>query len=85
MADQTPDTNPTQLIRYVLRIEPMQDAESLGQVRQLLTGLGLLVDRLEAGEAEVTTASSSTIGQDDIRHALEEAGFTVLHTTAENG
>ncbi|SNC60422.1 hypothetical protein SAMN06265337_0256 [Hymenobacter gelipurpurascens] len=85
MAEPTPNTNPMQLIRYVLQIEPMQDAESIGQVRQLLTGLGLLVDRIEAGEAEVTTASSSTIGQDDMRHALEEAGFTVLNATAENG
>ena len=85
MADLTPDTNPTQLIRYVLQIEPMQDDASLSQVRELLTGLGLLVDRLEPGEAEVATASSSTIGQDDIRHALEAAGFTVLNTTAENG
>lgn len=84
MADLTPDTNPTQLMRYVLRIEPMQDNESLGQVRELLSGLGLLVDRLEAGEAEVATASSSTMGQDDIRHALEAAGFTVLHITAES-
>jgi hypothetical protein len=84
MTESAPDTNPTQLLRYQLQIDALTDAESIGQVRQVLTGLGLLVDRIEAGEAEVAVASATNPGPEGIRAALEAAGFSVQNITAES-
>ncbi|QJX49086.1 hypothetical protein HMJ29_20110 [Hymenobacter taeanensis] len=84
MTEAAPDTNPTQLLRYLLQIAGLTDAESIGQVRQVLTGLGLLVDRIEAGEAEVAVAAAANPGPEGIRAALESAGYSVQNITAES-
>lgn len=79
-----PDTNPTQLLRYHLRLAPLTDADSIGRARQVLTSLGLLVDRIEAGEAEVAVASAQDPGREAMQKALSAAGFTVQDVTAES-
>jgi hypothetical protein len=84
MTDSSPDTNPTQLLRYLLQVDALTDAESIGRARQALTGLGLLVDRIEAGEAEVAVASGTNPGPEGIRAALEAEGFSVQNITAES-
>ncbi|QIL75285.1 MULTISPECIES: hypothetical protein [Hymenobacter] len=85
MAIPTPNVNPNQLVRYILQIDAMRDTESIGQVRQLLTGLKLLVDRIEPGEVEVAVTHPDSPGQDDIREALLKAGISVQNITAQTG
>ncbi|TGD79667.1 hypothetical protein [Hymenobacter wooponensis] len=84
MTQPAPDTNPTQLLRYLLQVDALTDADSIGRAREALTGLGLLVDRIEAGEAEVAVASVTNPGPEGIRAALESAGFSVQNITAES-
>lgn len=79
-----PNNNPTQLLRYRLQIPSLTDADSIGQVRQVLMGLGLLVDRIEAGEAEVAVASAQDPGRETMQQALQAAGFAVQDITAES-
>ncbi|GAB3226217.1 hypothetical protein GCM10027346_08320 [Hymenobacter seoulensis] len=83
MHSTPPDSNPTQLIRYRLQISPLSSQENIGQARQVLTGLGLVVDLLEAGEAEVAVATTDP-GKEAIVKALTAAGFTVADITAES-
>ncbi|UOQ77686.1 hypothetical protein MUN84_03140 [Hymenobacter sp. 5516J-16] len=80
----TPDTNPTQLLRYRLQIPTLTDADSIGRARQLLMGLGLIVDRIEDGEAEVAVVTAAeNPGPEGIRQALTKGGFAVQDITAE--
>ncbi|MBX0289074.1 hypothetical protein K3G63_01415 [Hymenobacter sp. HSC-4F20] len=79
-----PDSNPTQLLRYRLEIADLTDADSIGRARQVLMGLGLLVDRIEAGEAEVAVASAQDPGREAMQQALMAAGFSVQNVTAES-
>ncbi|RPD47861.1 hypothetical protein DNI29_10515 [Hymenobacter sediminis] len=79
-----PDNNPTQLLRYRLQIDALTDADSIGRVRQVLTGLGLLVDRIEGGEVEVAVASAQDPGREAMQQALLAAGFAVQDVTAES-
>ncbi|UYZ63693.1 hypothetical protein [Hymenobacter weizhouensis] len=81
----SPDINPGQLVRYVVQIDAMQDTNSIGQVRQVLMSLGLLVDRIEAGEAEVAVLQAPGPGPEGIRQALHAAGFAVQDITAQPG
>lgn len=83
MSSSPPDITPTQLLRYRLEIDSLTDNERIGQARQVLMGLGLLVDRIEMGEAEVVVASASNPGPEGIRRALVAAGFAVQNITAE--
>lgn len=85
MATHSPNVNPNQLVRYIVQIDAMRDTDSIGQVRQLLTGLKLLVDRIEPGEVEVAVTHPDTPGQDHIRAALLGAGFPVQNITAQTG
>jgi hypothetical protein len=84
MTESAPDTNPTQLLRYQLQVDALTDADSIGRVREALTGLGLLVDRIEAGEVEVAVASATNPGPEGIRATLEASGFAVQNITAES-
>lgn len=85
MASPTPNVNPTQLVRYVLQIDAMTDTESIGRVRQHLTDLKLLVDRIEPGEAEVAVTHPNAPSSTDIQQALKEIGFEVQNITAQTG
>jgi len=86
-----PSTTPadlTQLIRYVLTIDHLPDAEAAGRARGVLTSLGLIVDRLDPGtpgEAEVAALNSDSPGTEAIQQALEEAGFQLVNVTREVG
>lgn len=78
----------TQLIRYTLTIDNLNDEQSVSQARTALTDLMLIVDRIEAGtpgRAEVATVHAETPGTDDIRLALREAGFELLDVSREVG
>ncbi|UYZ60699.1 hypothetical protein [Hymenobacter latericus] len=81
----TPAPPPTQLIRYVLQIGNMTDNESIGRVRELLTNLGLLVDQVGHGQAEVAVAQGTNPGPEGIREALEGGGFRLDACTAQTG
>jgi hypothetical protein len=75
MTESAPDTNPTQLVRYVIQIPALTDDANIAHVRQVLTGLGLLVDRIENGEAEVAAAHATDLGTKDIVQALKQEGY----------
>ncbi|SMB98329.1 hypothetical protein SAMN00120144_1051 [Hymenobacter roseosalivarius DSM 11622] len=85
MDTPTPNVNPNQLVRYVIQIDAMNDTDSIGRVRQQLTELKLLVDRIEPGEAEVAVTHPNAPTPEDIRDALGAAGFEVQNITAQTG
>ncbi|AYA36792.1 hypothetical protein D3Y59_06810 [Hymenobacter oligotrophus] len=85
MPPDTPAPSPTQLIRYVLQIGNMPDNDSIGRVRELLAGLGLLVDQVGIGQAEVAVAQGTNPGPEGIRQALEGNGFRLEACTAQPG
>ncbi|SFP92327.1 hypothetical protein [Hymenobacter arizonensis] len=80
-----PDAALSQLVRYVLTIGNMQGPDSIAQVREQLTGLGFVVDRLEEGEAEIASTHSNGPGLDAIRVALEAGGFQLLEADTNVG
>jgi hypothetical protein len=85
MASSTPNVNPTQLVRYVLQIDDMTDTDSIGRVRQQLTEMKLLVDRIEPGEAEIAVTHPDPPTSDQIRQAIEGLGFKVQNISAQTG
>lgn len=85
MAVPSPNVNPTQLVRYVLQIDAMTDADSMAQVRQHLTDLKLLVDRIGPGEVEVAVTHPDAPSSTDIKHYLQDLGFEVQQVTAQTG
>ena len=78
----------TQLIRYTLTIDNLNNEQAVSQARVALTGLTLIVDQLEAGtpgRAEVATVHAETPGTDDIRLALREVGLELLDVSRKVG
>ncbi|MBF9239607.1 hypothetical protein I2I05_19600 [Hymenobacter sp. BT683] len=81
----TPVTDLTQLVRYILTIDNMHGPDSIAQVRDRLMGLGLVVDRVVEGEAEVAATSSTGPGLDAIRAALQAGGFRLMDADTQVG
>lgn len=75
----------TQLIRFVLVIADIDQPDGPGRVRQVLTGLGLIVDQVHADGAEVAATQVGGAGVEAIRAALATAGFRLVEATAEAG
>ncbi|MBW3128740.1 hypothetical protein [Hymenobacter profundi] len=85
-SDSTSDLS--QLIRYSLTIDNLNDEQAVGRARMALTALTLIVDQIEAGtpgRAEVATIHAETPGTDDIRLALREEGFELLDISRQVG
>jgi hypothetical protein len=75
----------THLVRNVLTIDNMCAPDCIAWVREQLTGLGLVVDRVAVGEAEVATTHGSGPHQEVIRAALEAGGYHLVHVTTKVG
>jgi len=78
----------TQLIRYSLTIENLNDEQAVGRARAALAAIALIVDQIEAGtpgRAEVATVHAETPGTDDIRMALRAEGFELLDVSRKVG
>ena len=63
-------TGMTQLVRYMLTIDNMCAPDCMVWVREQLTGLSLVVDRVVVGEAEVATAHANGPDLKTIQAAL---------------
>jgi hypothetical protein len=75
----------THLVRYVLTIDNMCGPDCIAWVREQLAALGLVVDRVVVGEAEVATMHISGPHQEAIRAALEAGGYRLVHVTTKVG
>jgi hypothetical protein len=75
----------TGLVRYVLTIDNMSGPDSVVEVRELLTNLGFVVDRVSEGEAEVASTSSEGPGKDAIRAALNAKGYHLVESDTNVG
>ena len=74
-----------QLVRYVLTIENMCAPDCVAWVREQLTGLGLVVDRVTVGEAEVATAYANGPDLKAIQAALEVGGYQLVRSVTKVG
>ncbi|WP_375433948.1 hypothetical protein [uncultured Hymenobacter sp.] len=83
MTSSSPDINPTQLLRYTVQIADLNTPERISEVREQLTSLGLLVDRIDQGEVEVAVSQAANPGADGIQETLEAAGFSVTNIQAD--
>lgn len=79
----SPDINPSQLLRYIVQVDGLDTPERMGEAREQLTGLGLLVDRIEKGEIEVAVSQATNPGADGIKSTLDAAGFSVTNIQAD--
>ncbi len=75
----------TQLVRYVLTIDNMSGPDSIVEVREQLTRLGFIVDRVTEGEAEIASTSSEGPGLDAIRAALQASGYRLVESDTNVG
>lgn len=75
----------TQLMRYVLTIDNMCGPDCIRWVRERLVGLGLVVDRVAVGEAEVATAHVNGPDLKVIQAALEAGGYQLIGAVAKVG
>jgi hypothetical protein len=75
----------THLVRYVLTIDNMCAPDCIAWVRTQLVGLGLIVDRVVVGEAEVATTRANGPHQEAIRATLEAGGYRLVHVTTKVG
>ena len=75
----------TQLVRYVLTIDNMRAPECVVWVREQLTGLGLIVDRVAVGEAEVATAHANGPDLKAIQAVLEAGGYQLVRSVTKVG
>jgi hypothetical protein len=75
----------TQLVRYVLTIDNMCAPDCIGWVREQLAGLGLVVDRVAVGEAEVATAHINGPDLKAIQAALEAGGYQLVRLVTKVG
>lgn len=75
----------TQLVRYVLTIDNMCAPDCITWVRDQLTGLGLIVDRVAVGEAEVATTHPDGPDLLAIRLALQAGGYHLIHSVTKPG
>lgn len=86
MSLSTDDTaGMTQLLRYVLTIDNMCAPDCIIWVREQLTGLGLVVDRVAVGEAEVATAHANGPDLKSIQAALEAGGYQLVSAVTKVG
>lgn len=81
----SPAADLTHLVRYVLTIDNMCAPDCIVWVREQLTGLGLVVDRVAVGEAEVATTHANGPHQEAIRAALEAGGYRLVRVTTKVG
>jgi hypothetical protein len=84
----SPESTPadlTHLVRYVLTIDNMCTPDCIAWVRGQLAGLGLVVDRVSVGEAEVATMHESGPDLEAIRAALEGGGYRLVHAATKVG
>lgn len=75
----------TQLVRYVLTIDNMCAPDCIVWVRAQLTGLGLVVDRMAVGEAEVATAHVNGPDLKAIQSTLEAGGYQLVKAVTKVG
>ena len=75
----------TQLVRHVLTIDNMCAPDCVAWVREQLTGLGLVVDRVAVGEAEVATAHANGPDLKAIQAALEVGGYQLVRSVTKAG
>lgn len=75
----------TQLMRYVLTIDNMCGPDCIRWVRERLVGLGLVVDRVAVGEAEVATAHVNGPDLNAIHAALESGGYQLAGAVTKVG
>lgn len=75
----------TQLLRYVLTIDNMCAPDCIVWVRDQLVGLGLVVDRVAIGEAEVATAHVNGPDLKVIQAALEAGGYRLVGSATKVG
>ncbi|MBH8560430.1 hypothetical protein [Hymenobacter negativus] len=75
----------TQLMRYVLTIDNMCAPDCIVWVREQLVGLGLVVDRVAVGEAEVATAHVNGPDLKAIEAALENGGYRLVRAVTKVG
>ncbi|MBO3272107.1 hypothetical protein [Hymenobacter defluvii] len=75
----------TQLLRYVLTIDNMCAPDCIVWVREQLTGLGLVVDRVAVSEAEVATAHVKGPDLEAIQAALEAGGYQLVSAVTKVG
>ena len=75
----------TQLMRYVLTIDNMCAPDCIVWVREQLVGLGLVVDRVAVGEAEVATAHVNGPDLKAIQAALESGGYQLVGAVTKVG
>ncbi|TDN39210.1 hypothetical protein E4631_23120 [Hymenobacter sp. UV11] len=75
----------THLVRYVLTIDNMCAPDCITWVRAQLAGLGLIVDRVVVGEAEVATTQANGPHQELIRATLAAGGYHLVHVTTKVG
>jgi hypothetical protein len=75
----------THLVRYVLTIDNMCAPDCIAWVRGQLAGLGLVVDRVAVGEAEVATTHDNGPDLEAIQAALESGGYRLVHAATKVG
>ena len=68
------------LVRYVLTIDNMCAPDCIGWVREQLMGLGLVVDRVAVGEAEVASAQVKGPDLQAIQAVLEAGGYQLVRS-----
>ena len=73
------------LVRYVLTIDNMCAPDCIGWVREHLTSLGLVVDRVAVGKAEVATAHANGPEVKAIQAALEAGGYRLVRSVPKVG
>ncbi|MBJ6111766.1 hypothetical protein JAO73_22280 [Hymenobacter sp. BT523] len=75
----------TQLVRYVLTIDNMCAPHYIIWVCEQLVGLGLVVDHVAVGEAEVVTAHVNAPDLKAIQAVLEAGGYQLGWTVTKVG
>jgi hypothetical protein len=75
----------TQLVRYVLSIDNMCAPDCIVWVREQLAGLGLIVDQVVVGKAEVATAHVNGPDLKAIEAALETGGYRLVQAVTKVG
>ncbi|MFC7670554.1 hypothetical protein ACFQT0_26625 [Hymenobacter humi] len=71
----------TQAVRYVLTIDNMCAPDCIVWVREQLVAMGLVVDRVAVGEAEVASAHVNGPDLKAIQAVLEAGGYLVHAVT----
>lgn len=73
----------TPLRRYVLTIDNMCAPDCIIWVREQLVSLGLVVDRVSVGKAEVATAHVNGPNLKAIQAALEAGGYQLVSSVTK--